>query len=125
MELDKSTKRIAKRARKGFQGYPVVTIAYYGPSDKLATKVAIGFVEEENSDPQMQCFSTDSDIREDATIQSAIIKLIERSAAKTVSLVDGIVGCPHEAGVDYPAGQECPQCGFWQGKEHFTGKPFK
>jgi len=37
MELDKSTKRIAKKAKKGFQGYPVITIAYYGPNDKRAT----------------------------------------------------------------------------------------
>lgn len=123
MELDKSTKRIAKKAKKGFQGYPVITIEYYGPNDKRATKVAIRFVEEENSEPQTECFRTDGDIREDATIQSAIIKLIERSAAKTVSVADGIIGCPHEEGVDYPAGEECPQCEFWHGRDRSKGKP--
>ena len=30
--------RLEKKARKGFRGYPVATIAYYGPDDRHATK---------------------------------------------------------------------------------------
>src|SRR6185503_20814624 len=30
-----------KKARKGFRGYPVATIAFYGPNDRQATKVAV------------------------------------------------------------------------------------
>ena len=108
--------------KKGFQGYPIITIAYYGPDDKLATKVAVGFIEEEGADVQMERFSTASDVRADITVQSAIIKIIERSGAKTVSLVDRIIGCPHEEGVDYAEGEACPECEFWHGKDRFSGE---
>lgn len=39
---------LQKKARKSFQGYPVATIAYYGPDDRHATKVAVGIVKEED-----------------------------------------------------------------------------
>jgi len=122
MNLDKSSKRISKKAKKGFQGYPVITIAYYGPNYELATKVAVGFIAEENAAAQVERFSTETDIREDITVQSTIIKLIDRSGAQTVSLIDRIVGCPHEEGADYPEGEDCPQCEFWHGKARFTGE---
>ena len=47
MNLDKSTKRIAKRVKKGFQGYPQISIAYFGDSEDLATEVVVGYVAEE------------------------------------------------------------------------------
>ena len=39
-------------ASKGFQGYPIATVASYGPDDKVATKVSVGIVHSDNeSDP--------------------------------------------------------------------------
>ena len=35
---------LRKKARRGFRGYPVATVALYGPDDKLATKIAVGIV---------------------------------------------------------------------------------
>jgi len=32
---------LAKRAKRGFRGYPVATIAFYGPSPERASKVAV------------------------------------------------------------------------------------
>ncbi|SEJ90916.1 hypothetical protein SAMN05192539_102313 [Paraburkholderia diazotrophica] len=32
--------RLAKKARRGFCGYPVATVAFYGPDDRRATKVS-------------------------------------------------------------------------------------
>ncbi|HEY2587148.1 MAG TPA: hypothetical protein VGI81_15480 [Tepidisphaeraceae bacterium] len=29
-------------------------------------------------------------------------------------------GCPHEEGIDFPLGQECPFCPFWHGKQGIT-----
>ncbi len=122
MNLDKSRKRISKRVKKGFQGYPVITIAYYGPDEELATKVSVGFIEEENADIQIENFNTESDVREDVAVQSALIKIIDRSGAKTVSLIDRIIACPHEEGVDFPKDEDCPECEFWHGKARVTGE---
>ena len=35
---------LKKRVRRGFRGYPLATIAYYGPDEKRASKVAVGIV---------------------------------------------------------------------------------
>ena len=35
---------LRKKARRGFRGYPVATVAFYGPDDRHATKVAVGIV---------------------------------------------------------------------------------
>jgi len=41
---------LAKRAKRGFRGYPVATIAFYGPSLERASKVAVGIVEREGTE---------------------------------------------------------------------------
>ncbi|HXA85561.1 MAG TPA: hypothetical protein VNZ47_10815, partial [Candidatus Dormibacteraeota bacterium] len=37
--------------RPGFRGYPIATVAFYGPSDKLATKVVVSVILTENNQP--------------------------------------------------------------------------
>lgn len=86
MNLDKSKKRIAKKVKMGFQGYPEISIIYVGPSIDLAVEVIVRFVAEEGAEPMEQKFQSKSDAREDEAIQSAIVKMIERSEAKTVIL---------------------------------------
>lgn len=90
MNLDKSTKRIAKRVKKGFQGYPQISIAYFGESDNCATQVVVGFTAEEGVAVQEQSFSCKEDARKDETIQTTLLKVIERADAKTVVEVAGI-----------------------------------
>lgn len=90
MNLEKSKKRISKKVKMGFQGYPIIGITYFGPDESAPTEVSLEFVLEEGSEPQIEKFAVNSDIREDATIQSAIVKMIERSNAQTVTLSDGV-----------------------------------
>jgi len=42
--------RLAKHARRGFRGYPVATVAFYGPDASTATKVAVGIVPRERAE---------------------------------------------------------------------------
>jgi hypothetical protein len=84
MNLEKSKKRIAKRAKMGFQGYPKISISYHGKSPGIANEVVVEFILEEGADVQTERFSSKLDAREDETIQSALVKMIERSEAKTV-----------------------------------------
>lgn len=93
MNLDKSKKLIAKRVKRGFQGYPLISITYYGPHEQLATQVVLSFVAEEGAPAQLEKFSTQSDAREDATVQSTIVKIIERSGAKTLTLEPPVLEC--------------------------------
>lgn len=91
MNLDKSKKRIAKRAKMGFQGYPKISLTYYGKTTSHADEVVVEFVLEEGAEIQVERFSSKIDAREDEVIQSAIVKMIERSEAKTVVQVDGVL----------------------------------
>ncbi|MEW6983937.1 hypothetical protein AAD001_14895 [Colwelliaceae bacterium 6471] len=90
MNLDKSTKRIAKRVKKGFQGYPQISLAYYGESADCASEVVIAFISEEGAPAQEQKFSCKGDARKDETIQTTLLKVIERADAKTVVEVAGV-----------------------------------
>jgi hypothetical protein len=90
MNLEKSKKRIVKRAKMGFQGYPTISLTYFGKTPSFANEVAVEFIMEEGADIQTERFSSKMDAREDETIQSALVKMIERSEAKTVLLAEGV-----------------------------------
>lgn len=88
MNLEKSKKRIAKKAKMGFQGYPEISIEYLADGSETVAEVVVRFVADEGAAPMEQKFQSKSDAREDEAIQSAIVKTIERSEAKTVVLID-------------------------------------
>lgn len=115
---------LQKKAKRGFRGYPVATVALYGPDDRRATKIAVGLFEREGADPteMRRWFAEESDIREDTLIQREILSFIGSRGALTVVATDRIIGCPHEEGVDYPEGEHCPKCPFWIGRDRFSGE---
>lgn len=90
MNLEKAKKRIAKKVRMGFKGYPQVSISYSGHTADSAEQATVLFVAEEGDDPMEQNFQSTADARENEAIMSAIVKIIERSDAKTVTLIEGI-----------------------------------
>jgi len=112
---------LKKKARRGFRGYPVATIAFYGPDNVTASKIAVGIVNAEGAEPLMQrWFSEEGDIRKDAVIESEIHQWLTDHGVLSVVLPDRIIGCPHEAGIDYPKGKPCPQCPFWAHRNRWT-----
>ena len=90
MNLDKAQKRISKRVKRGFNGYPLISIEYFGPSEALATKVEVCFIEQENAEPMLETFNSETDIRQEETVQTTIIKIIDRVDAKTVTLNESV-----------------------------------
>ena len=90
MNVDKAKKRIAKQVKKGFNGYPQISLEYFGKTSDCATEVVILFTEEENAEPQEQKFACESDAREDENIQSILVKIIERANVSTVTEVEGV-----------------------------------
>lgn len=123
LKAERNKKKIANKARKGFKGYPVATIAYYGPTDKKATKVAVGIISNKGADPEpMKSWFSDADARNDALIMEEILAFIAAHNAKTVAMLDRIIGCPHQEGIDYPDGGECQECTFWKGRDRWTSE---
>jgi hypothetical protein len=118
----KSISRLRSKAKRGFQGYPVATVALYGPTDELATKVAVGIIRTEDgeTDSLERWFSEEADIRQDGAIEQEILAYILAQGAKSVAITDRIIGCPHEEGIDYPDGKSCPKCPYWAGRDRWT-----
>jgi hypothetical protein len=121
--LERARKRLGKKAKRGFRGYPVATIAFYGPNNTTATKLTVGIVPAEHADVSdlRRWFSKTTDIRNDATVAQDVLAFIEVAGARSVVMTDGVIGCPHEEGIDYD-GQTCPACPFWAGRDRWTGK---
>ena len=116
---DRLRKRIEKKARRGFRGHPLATVAYYGPDDKTAFKVVVGIVQHENAEanPLERWWSEDRDVRQNADVLEAVCDFIQDHGALSVAVTPGIWGCPHEEGIDYPRGEVCPKCPFWANRD--------
>ena len=121
MAQGKNKKRIANISKAGMKGYPVATVAFYGPSNKVATKVVCGIIEYENADAEpMKKWFSKTDIRKTESILGDILAFIEENNARSVVMAEVIIGCPHEEGIDYPMGESCPECPYWKGRDRFT-----
>ena len=103
----------------------MATIAFYGPTDQIATKIAVGYTESEAREPDILARfvgDPESDIRNDGEVQNEIAGLLEQHNVKSVVMPDRIIGCPHEEGIDYPSGETCPKCPFWENRDRWTGE---
>lgn len=118
----RSTKALQKKARRGFAGHPIATVAYYGPDDRRATKVAVAIIPAQDEEPAAleRWFGDERDVRRDHSINDEILKFIRQHEARSVVMTDGIIGCPHEEGIDYPEGATCPHCPFWAGRDRWS-----
>ena len=116
-------KALLKKARRGFSGYPVATVAFYGHDDKVATKVSVGVIAGDDEPPVAleRWFSEKGDVRNDHLIMQQILEFIQNQRPKSVVMTDRIIGCPHEEGKDYPEGEKCPRCTFWANRDRWTG----
>jgi len=115
---------LKKKSRRGFRGYPVGTVAFYGPDDQRASKVAVGIVNQDGAEPDalQRWFSEAGDARSDPAITHEIDQFLRAHGVKSVVMPDRIIGCPHEEGIDYPDGEVCPQCPFWANRDRWTGE---
>ena len=50
MTENRFLKRLRKKARRGQRGWPLATIAFYGPNLSQATKAAVGIIPSENEE---------------------------------------------------------------------------
>jgi len=84
-------------------------VAFYGPTADLATKIAFAIIPDESNQPDLleRWFSDGNDIRRDSVIGEKVSSFLRQHKTRSVVIADGILGCPHEEGVDYPEGKSC------------------
>lgn len=112
---------LRKKSKQGEQGFPKATLAFYGPDDKKATKTVLGiFLAAGDEGRIYRFFSEDRDVRFRIDVQEDILARLQEHQVKSLSMIEKIFGCPHEEGIDYPEGEPCPKCPFWNGRDRFA-----
>lgn len=99
-------------------------LSFYGPNDRRASKVVVAIMREgtDRIVDLKRWVSGHTDVRHDEKIQGEIVALLKQYNVKNVAFADKIIGCPHEEGLDYPEGEDCPFCPFWAGRNRWTGE---
>jgi len=121
MTKGKNRKLLSKRARKGDKGFPIATVAFYGPDNLRASKVVCAIIRYEGAevDPIKKWF-TNTDARRAENILGEVLSFVKEHLANSVVMVDQVFGCPHEEGIDYPEGESCPDCLYWKNRDRLT-----
>src|SRR5919197_6762537 len=103
MLREQAGKRLGKKAKKGFRGFPVATVAFYGPDSRRASKLTVGIILAEDQEPAelRRWFSDQVDVRRDPSVAEEVLAFIDRFGVRSVAMADRIIGCPHEEGIDY------------------------
>lgn len=117
-------KWLRKKAKAGRRGFPIGTVAFYGPDNRRASKIAAAVIiaEGEEAADLRRWFDDAGDIRARGDVLEEISEFFRAHGVRSVAMVDGVIGCPHEEGIDYPEGEACPQCPYWAGRDRWTGK---
>jgi hypothetical protein len=123
---DKFIKRLHKKAIKGRRGWPMATVAWYGPDADRATKVAVGIMPAWNAPAiaMRDWHATEGDIRKNSAVAEQMLAFVAEHNALSVGIAPKILGCPHQQGIDYE-GDWCPDpaCAYWHGRDRWSGEP--
>jgi len=92
--IERARQRLSKRAKRGFRGYPIATVALYGPDDRAATKLTVGIVPAEHAEATdlRRWFSEGADVRNDAGVAEEVLAFIDTVGARSIVMTDRIIG---------------------------------
>ena len=113
--------RLRQKSKLGGSGDTIGTIAFYGPDNRHASKVAVGILPKGSDEVTVleRWYEDQLDVRVDPSIGKEVTAFLQKHGVRRVAVAEGIIGCPHEEGTDFPEGEECPACPFWKGKDRF------
>lgn len=103
--------------RKKEVKFPLATICFYGPDDKTPVKIAVGIINKLGGDTAVLKRWVGTDVTTNPKVKREILEFIREHKAKQFVIMEGVIGCIHEEGLDYPEGMDCPYCPFWKGKK--------
>ena len=114
MKLLQKRYQYLQHFRKAIQqgNFPIGTIAYYGPNDQVVTKIVVAVLPDEQTNPILKKWSGEG-VAQDPETAAAIGEFLQEQRVQKVVMTEGVIGCPHEEGVDFPTGESCLECPFW------------
>ena len=95
--------------------FPIGTIVYYGPDDKTTTKIVASVFLALDAPAIIKKWSGDN-IVTDPQVIAELGSFFKENGVERVVMTGSNAGCPHEEGIDYPAGESCPNCVYWQNR---------
>lgn len=109
---------------KNTGGPRIAIYSLYGRNDQFASKVVVAIFREGGTNiiELRRWGSGTSDVRRNEKIQQEITAFLRAHNVRKVVSAGRIIGCPHEEGLDYPEGDDCPFCPFWAGRDRWTGE---
>ena len=108
--------RRKRRKKKKPPEYPMGIVALYGPDDQTTTKIAAAVFVHEGAEPIIKRWVA-TNIMENPKVQREMQEFFTEHGVKSVTMSEGNMGCPHEEGLDFPQGGDCPFCPFWKEKQ--------
>lgn len=96
--------------------FPLATICLYGPDDKTSVKIAVGIINKPGGETVALKRWVGTNLSTNPKVKQEILGFIKEHKARQFVMTDGVIGCIHEEGLDYPKGMDCPFCPFWKGK---------
>jgi hypothetical protein len=93
--------------------FPIGTLVYYGPDDKLTTKIVASVFLREDTPPIIRKWTGDGVVTDPQAI-AELGQFFKQNGVLRVVMTGSNAGCPHEEGVDYPVGETCPICLYWK-----------
>jgi hypothetical protein len=116
---------LRKHSKRSVAEYPLATLIFYGPDDRRAIKAVLGITDKKEAEPRLYEWSgeVDKDLRHNVSRQKEWAQIIQSEGVKSLVMMEEINGCPHEEGVDYPEGESCPKCPFWDTRLRPTDVP--
>lgn len=96
--------------------FPIGTLVYYGPDDTTVTKIVAGVLASRDADLLKLTWNGEG-IAQNHAVIAEVGKFFKKHRVKKVVMTGSVAGCPHEEGIDYALGDECPFCPFWADKK--------
>ncbi len=96
--------------------FPIGTIIYYGPDAETTTKITASVIEYEGAEPIRRQWDGEG-VTTDPQVISELGQFFKDNGVQRVIMTNKNAGCPHVEGIDYPAGEDCPYCPYWKGKQ--------
>jgi HEAT repeat protein len=115
-DIDHAAALSSVRPAASPQRYPIGTVALYGPDDTTTTKIVAAVIKREKAEPILERWVGTS-ISNNPKVRRQIGEFFDRHQVKSVVATEGNLGCPHEEGLDFPSGEDCPFCPYWAGKQ--------
>ena len=110
--LNKKLVEQLRRTLREQTDFPFGILSYFGPDNETITKIVALVIKGSDIEPVLRSWSQPGVIS-DPRVAAEIGKFFLENETEKIVMPDGVLGCPHVEGVDFPLGTFCPQCVYW------------